>query len=40
VTRVITIVPERVVSHDFGPEAGAFGRTFFRLWRLFNPVPA
>jgi hypothetical protein len=40
VIRVITIVPERVVSHDFGPEAGTFGRTFFRLWRLFNPVPA
>jgi PPOX class probable F420-dependent enzyme len=38
-TRVITIVPERVVSHDFGPEAGAFGRAFFRVWRLFNPVP-
>jgi nitroimidazol reductase NimA-like FMN-containing flavoprotein (pyridoxamine 5'-phosphate oxidase superfamily) len=29
--RVITITPERVVSHDFGPEAGWFGRAFFRL---------
>jgi nitroimidazol reductase NimA-like FMN-containing flavoprotein (pyridoxamine 5'-phosphate oxidase superfamily) len=38
--RVITITPERVVSHDFGPEAGWFGRTFFRLWRIVNPVPA
>lgn len=38
--RVITIVPERTVSHDFGPEAGAFGRFFFRVWRVFNPVPA
>jgi len=28
------------VSHDFGPEAGAFGRFFFRVWRIFNPVPA
>jgi hypothetical protein len=38
--RVITIAPERVVSHDFGPEAGRFGRFFFRLWRVLNPVPA
>ena len=38
--RVITITPDRVVSKDFGPEAGRFGRTFFRVWRLFNPVPA
>jgi hypothetical protein len=38
--RVITIVPERVTSHDFAPEAGWFGRTFFRLWRVFNPIPA
>jgi hypothetical protein len=38
--RVITITVERVVSHDFSPEAGWFGRTFFRVWRLWNPVPA
>jgi PPOX class probable F420-dependent enzyme len=37
--RVITIAVGRVVSHDFGPEAGAFGRAFFRVWRMFNPVP-
>jgi hypothetical protein len=40
VQRMITLVPERITSHDFGPEAGAFGRAFFRVWRLFNPVPA
>jgi len=38
--RVITITVDRVVSHDFSPEAGWFGRTFFRVWRLWNPVPA
>jgi hypothetical protein len=38
--RVITVTPDRVVSHDFSPEAGWFGRTFFRVWRLLNPVPA
>ena len=38
--RVITIVPERVASHDFGPEAGWFGRLYFRVWRVLNPVPA
>lgn len=38
--RVITITPDRIVSHDFGPEAGWFGRAFFRVWRVFNPVPA
>ena len=32
--------PERVASHDFGPEAGWFGRLYFRVWRLVNPVPA
>jgi nitroimidazol reductase NimA-like FMN-containing flavoprotein (pyridoxamine 5'-phosphate oxidase superfamily) len=40
IIRVVTITPDRVVSHDFGPEAGWFGRTFFRVWRLLNPVPA
>ena len=38
--RVISIAPERVASHDFGPEAGWFGRLYFRVWRLVNPVPA
>ncbi len=38
--RVITITPKRTVSHDFAPEAGWFGRVYFRLWRLLNPVPA
>ena len=38
--RTITVTPDRVISHDFAPEAGAFGRLFFRLWRVFNPVPA
>lgn len=40
VLRTITIAPERIVAHDFGPEAGRFGRAFFRVWRLVNPVPA
>jgi PPOX class probable F420-dependent enzyme len=40
IIRVVTIAPERVVSHDFGPEAGWFGRAFFRAWRMLNPVPA
>jgi hypothetical protein len=38
--RIITIAPERLVSHDFGPEAGWFGRLYFKLWRILNPVPA
>ena len=38
--RVITIAPERLTSHDFGPEAGWFGRLYFRVWRVLNPVPA
>ena len=38
--RVITVTPGRIVSQDFGPEAGWFGRAFFRVWRLLNPVPA
>jgi hypothetical protein len=38
--RLIEIVPDRVASHDFGPEAGAFGRFYFALWRWFHPVPA
>jgi len=39
-TRVIEIAPERVQSHDFHPEAGWFGRSFFAVWRWLNPVPA
>lgn len=38
--QVIAINPERVVSHDFRPEAGAFGRLFFGVRRWFFPVPA
>lgn len=38
--RVITVTTDRIVSQDFAPEAGAFGRVFFRLWRVLNPVPA
>ena len=38
--RVLTVAPERVVSHDFGPEAGAVARVWFRLWRVLHPVPA
>ena len=38
--RIIEIVPDRVASHDFGPEAGAFGRFYFALWRWFHPVRA
>jgi hypothetical protein len=40
VLRVVTITPERVVSHDFRPEAGWFGRLYFALWRRLHPVPA
>jgi nitroimidazol reductase NimA-like FMN-containing flavoprotein (pyridoxamine 5'-phosphate oxidase superfamily) len=39
-TRVLEIRKERIQSHDFHPEAGWFGRSFFAVWRLFNPVPA
>ena len=38
--RVIEIVPERFVTHDFRPEAGWFGRLYFGVYRLFRPVPA
>lgn len=38
--QVIAITPERVVSHDFRPEAGASGRLFFAVRRWFFPVPA
>lgn len=38
--RVIEIVPERFVTHDFGPEAGITGRLYFSLYRWLRPVPA
>lgn len=38
--RVIEIVPDRFVTHDFHAEAGLSGRAWFALWRWFNPVPA
>jgi PPOX class probable F420-dependent enzyme len=40
ILRVLEITPTRVVSHDFRPEAGWFGRLYFALWRRLNPVPA
>jgi hypothetical protein len=38
--RVIEIRPERVVAHDFRPQAGAFGRLYFALYRWLRPVRA
>jgi hypothetical protein len=38
--RIIEITPERVVTHDFRPEAGWFGRLYFGLYRWLRPVPA
>ncbi|HEY2386226.1 MAG TPA: pyridoxamine 5'-phosphate oxidase family protein [Candidatus Binatia bacterium] len=38
--RIIEITPERLVSHDFRPEAGWFGRLYFGIYRWFRPVPA
>jgi len=38
--RTVEVTPERTVSHDFGPEAGWFGRLYFAVMRLFRPVPA
>jgi hypothetical protein len=38
--RVIEIVPERFVTHDFRPEAGWFGRLYFAIYRWLRPVPA
>ena len=40
VLQTIELVPERIASHDFGPEAGAFGRFYFAVWRWFHPVRA
>jgi PPOX class probable F420-dependent enzyme len=36
----IEVVPERFVTHDFGPEAGRFGRLWFAVWRWLHPMPA
>jgi hypothetical protein len=36
----IEVVPERFVTHDFGPEAGWFSRLWFAVWRRLHPVPA
>ncbi len=38
--RVIEVEPERVVTHDFRPEAGWFGRLYFAAYRWLRPVPA
>ncbi len=38
--RVLQILPERTVAHDFRPEAGAFGRLWFGIWRRLRPTPA
>jgi nitroimidazol reductase NimA-like FMN-containing flavoprotein (pyridoxamine 5'-phosphate oxidase superfamily) len=38
--RVVEIVPDRVMSHDFAPEAGWSGRLYFALWRWLHPVRA
>ena len=38
--RIIEISPQRIVSHDFSPEAGGFGRLYFALYRWLRPVPA
>ena len=35
----IEVVPERFVTHDFGPEAGWFGRLWFAVWRWLHPMP-
>jgi hypothetical protein len=36
--RVIEVVPDRITSHDFGPEAGGFARLYFALWRRVHPT--
>lgn len=37
---IIEVIPDRFVTHDFGPEAGWFGRLYFSLYRWLRPVPA
>jgi nitroimidazol reductase NimA-like FMN-containing flavoprotein (pyridoxamine 5'-phosphate oxidase superfamily) len=38
--RIIEIMPERTLSHDFGPNAGFAGRLYFAVYRWLRPVPA
>jgi len=38
--RVVEMVPDRVASQDFGPDAGRFGRVYFALWRWLHPTRA
>jgi hypothetical protein len=38
--RVIEIVPERVSSTDFAPDAGWFGRAYMKIWTRLFPVQA
>ena len=38
--RIIAIVPDRFVAHDFAPDAGLLGRLYFRATRWLRPVPA
>ena len=38
--RVIEILPQRTIAHDFHPEAGLFGRFYFAIYRWFRPVRA
>jgi hypothetical protein len=38
--RIIEIAPDRVLTHDFRPEAGWFGRLYFGIYRWLRPVPA
>jgi hypothetical protein len=36
----IEITPDRILTHDFRPEAGWFGRLYFGIYRWLRPVPA
>jgi PPOX class probable F420-dependent enzyme len=38
--RVLEIVPERVSSTDFAPDAGWFGRAYMKVWTRLFPVQA
>lgn len=38
--RIIEITADRIVTHDFRPEAGWFGRLYFGVYRWLRPVPA
>jgi len=37
---VIEVTAERILAHDFGPEAGISGRLYFAIYRWLRPVPA